>query len=151
MDESNGLHAFLRSKAATAAQAEPEVDWQARKDKWLAHLARLHDLVRTWLEPLHHDGTVRCSTSHVTLEEDYIGAYQADVLTLVIGKQRVAFHPKGTLIVGADGRVDVRGQRAVRTIVLKGDGWFVVAQSPHLKTLPFNEDSFQDVLQEVMA
>ena len=150
MDENNGLHAFVRSKAAATAQAEPQIDWQARKQSWLQHLEELHELVRAWLHPLQHDGTVRCSTRPVTLEEDYIGEYQADALTLLIGNQSVAFHPKGTLIVGADGRVDVRGQRAVRTMVIKGGKWFVVEQSPQLRTLPFTEESFQRVLEEVM-
>ena len=150
MDEDNGLHAFVRSKAAATAQAEPQPDWEARKQNWLRHLEDLHGLVRTWLQPLVHDGTVRCSTRPVSLEEDFIGEYQADALTLLIGNQSVAFHPKGTLIVGADGRVDVRGQRAVRTMVLKGGKWFVVEQSPQLRTLPFTEESFQRVLEEVM-
>ena len=150
MDEKNELHAFLRQKAASTTGTETEVDWEARKDKWLSHIAHLYKMIHKWIAPLKSDGTVRSQMSPLSLEEDYIGPYQVDVLALSIGKQCVEFHPKGTLIVGADGRVDVRGQRAVRTLVLKADQWFIVERSPRLKTLPFNEDSFQDLLREVM-
>jgi hypothetical protein len=68
----------------------------------------------------------------------------------IAANQRIEFYPKGTLIVGAEGRVDVRGPKAMRTLVLTDGGWSVVERSPRLRMLPFNEDSFQDMLQEVM-
>lgn len=150
MSEENGLHAYLRQKAASTVETEHEVDWEEKKDKWLKHIARLYKMIRGWIAPLETEGTVRYQTASENFEEDYIGRYHADVLTLLIGKQRVEFQPKGTLIIGANGRVDVRGQRGIRTLVLKGNEWFIVERSPRLKTFPFNEDSFQDVLQEVM-
>ena len=150
MNEKNGLHAYLRQKAASTVGAENEVDWKEKKDKWLTRIAQLYEMIHEWIAPLETEGTLRSQTSSESFEEDYIGQYQTDILTLFIGKQRVEFHPKGTLIIGADGRVDVIGQHGIRTLVLKGDQWFIVERSPRLKTLPFNEDSFQDVLQEVM-
>lgn len=150
MNEENGLHAYLRQKAASTAGAEEEVDWKQRKEKWLKHVARLYKMIHKWIAPLESDGTVRSQTSSESLEEDHIGQYQVDVLTLFIGKQRVEFHPKGTLIIGADGRVDVHGQHGIRTLVLKEERWSIVERLPRLRTFPFNEDSFQDVLREVM-
>ena len=150
MKEENGLHAYLRQKAASTAGPEIEIDWNKKKNQWLNHIAQLYKMIHKWIAPLESDGTVRLQTSSESLEEDYIGQYQVDVLTLLIGKQHVEFHPKGTLIIGANGRIDVRGQRGIRTLVLMENQWFIVERSPRLKTLPFNEDSFQDVLQEVM-
>lgn len=150
MNEKNELHAYLRQKAASTAGAENEVDWKEKKDKWLSHIVQLYKMIHEWIAPLESDGTLRSQTSSESLEEDHIGQYQVDVLTLVIGEQRVEFHPKGTLIIGANGRVDVQGQHGIRTLVLKADQWYIVERFPRLKTLPFNEDSFQDVLQEVM-
>ena len=149
-NEENGLHAFLRSKATASPEAEEDIDWQARKEKWLASLSDLYGLIKSWLRPLEKDGTLRYSSTQITLQEDYLGSYQVEALSLQIGKQKVDFYPKGTLIIGAEGRVDVRGQRAMRTIVLSDGKWSVVEQSPRLKMLPFNEDSFQDLLQEIM-
>lgn len=150
MNEENGLHAFLRSKAKTSTEPAEYIDWEKRKGKWLACLDDLYSLVKSWLTPLEQDNTVSYSITQTTLQEDYLGSYQVDVLSLHIGDQTVDFHPKGTLIIGAEGRVDVRGQRAIRTLVFNEGDWFVVERSPRLKMLPFNEDSFQDLLQEVM-
>jgi len=150
MSEQDTLQAFLRSKAASQEGTEEQIDWDARKERWLAAINDLYDLVKSWLQPLENDGTVRYQLAPIPLNEEHIGAYKVDVLTLLIGKQSIAFHPKGTLIMGADGRVDVRGQRAVRTLVLNEGEWLVVERTPRLRTLPFNEDSFQDLLQEVM-
>lgn len=110
----------------------------------------LYALIRSWLRPLENEGTLRYSITQITLQEDYLGSYPIDVLSLHIGKQKVDFYPKGTLIVGAEGRVDVRGPKAVRTLVLSNGQWSVVERSPRVKMLPFNEDSFHDMLQEVL-
>jgi hypothetical protein len=150
MSEQDTLHAFLRSKATSRAELEEQIDWQARKQEWLTALNDLYGLVKSWLQPLENDGTVRYPPAHITIREDHIGTYKVDVLTILIGKQRIAFHPKGTLIIGADGRVDVRGQRAVRTLILSDGEWVVVERTPQLRTFPFNEDSFQDLLREIM-
>jgi len=151
MKKNDELESFVRAKAATAAEAEPGIDWEARRDKWLDEIGKLYGLVRKWLEPLERDDTVRYSTSPITIDEDYIGSYQAERLILLIAKQRVELRPKGTLIVGAEGRVDVRGQRAARSIILKGNQWFVLERVPELKTVPFNKKAFKNILQEVMA
>jgi len=123
---------------------------QARKDVWLKRVSRLYADVRKWLADLERDGVLRFDLDKVALEEREIGQYDVEVLTLAIGKQQVAFCPKGTLIVGADGRIDIQGQRGVRTIIFSGGRWHLVTRTPKLRLLPFNEDSFQDVLSEVM-
>jgi len=147
MSKKDGLDAFLRSKASK----QRKIDWEAKKAKWLGEVANLYDHIKEWLAPLERDGIVQYSVGTITLQEDFIGTYQVDVLILLVGEQRVEFRPKGTLIVGANGRIDVQGPRAVRTIVLQKDQWFVVQRTPHLKALLFDRDSFQTVLQEVMA
>jgi hypothetical protein len=113
-------------------------------------LSELYALIKSWLRPLENEGTLRYSITQITLQEDYLGSYPIDVLSLHIGKQRVGFYPKGTLIVGAEGRVDVRGPKAVRALVLSDGQWSVVERSPRVKMLPFNEDSFHDMLREVL-
>ncbi|MCX7046138.1 MAG: hypothetical protein NTX50_11715 [Candidatus Sumerlaeota bacterium] len=144
------LMGFIRAKARSRAKVEPEVDWEVRKNNWLRQIAQLYSLMRKWLAPLEKEGSVRYLTANIPLQEDYIGAYEAEVLTVLIAKQRVAFYPKGTLIVGADGRIDIRGPKGVRTVVHSDDKWQLVERSPNLKLIPFNQDSFRDLLSEVM-
>jgi len=146
MEDKDGLSAFLRSKATS----ESEVDWEAKRDRWLVNIKRLYAQVRKWLSPLEADGVVQYSLRPKTLCEDYIGSYDVDVLLILVGKQRIEFRPRATLVVGADGRVDVRGQRAERTIVLQGEQWLLRERGPHLKVVPFDKDSFQSMLEEIM-
>ena len=150
MSKTTGLEAFIRSKAGGTTQGEPKIDWQTRKQDWLSNIADLYAVIRKWLQPLEKEGVLRFLTANITLQEEQIGAYGVEVLTILIGKQRVAFYPKGTLIIGAEGRIDIRGQRAVRTIIFNDGDWHLVERSPKLKVLPFNQNSFQDVLTEVM-
>jgi hypothetical protein len=150
MKKTTDLEEFIRSKARDTTQGEPKVDWQGRKQDWLRNIANLYANIRKWLNPLEKDGVLSFLTATITLQEEYIGTYSVEVLTILIGKQRVEFHPKGTLIIGAEGRIDIRGQRGVRTIIFNQKDWNLVERSPKLKVLPFNQDSFHDVLSEVM-
>ena len=152
MGDVNDLHVFLRDKARRENQTAlpPQVDWETKKNEWIENVAGLYERVRTWLEPLEKENVLSYRTEPVTLQEEPIGSYEVDALTILIGKQRVVFQPKGTLIIGAEGRVDIRGLRAVRTLLCSDGLWSVVERAPRLKVLPFTEDSFQDILSEVM-
>ena len=150
MATTTALRTFLEDKAKSSS-AQPEIDWEARRDKWLANISALYKCVKRWLADLEREGVVRYLPSpKVTISEDRIGDYGVDVLTILVGKQRVAFYPKGTLIVGAEGRIDIRGQKGIRTIILNGRKWSIVERTPTLATYPFNEESFRDALEEVM-
>ena len=151
MVKNNGLLAFVRFKVAEMSGTDPDIDWEARKTRWLNATGNLYRLIRRWLAPLEKDGILRFSRSSVTLTEEPIGSYEIGVLEFSIGKQRVRFCPVGTLIGGATGRVDVRGQHGTRSIILRGNQWFVVERVPELKTVPFNKKTFKNVLQEIMV
>ncbi len=149
MTDAKDLHVFLRTKAKSETKAEV-VKWEEKKNRWLENIEDLYKLISSWLEPLEKERVLSHSIEKTTVKEDPIGSYDVGVLTILIGNQKVEFYPKGTLIIGAEGRIDIKGQRAVRTIILNEGQWSVVERSPRLKTLPFNEDSFQDILSEVM-
>lgn len=150
MSNTASLEAFLRSKAGGTVQGESDIDWQARKEAWLRNISDLYALIRKWLASLEKEDVLRCRMDSIALQEEQIGPYDVEVLTILIGKQKVAFYPKGAMIIGAEGRIDIRGQRGVRTIIFNDGEWSLVERSPMLKVLPFNQNSFQDVLSEVM-
>lgn len=152
MNKINGLQAFLRSKAKEASlrQDEPEIDWNARKQKWLNGLSGLYAVVKNWLAPLERDGALRYLMASAKLTEECIGDYEADMLTILIGKQRVSFYPKGTLIVGAEGRVDIRGPRGIKSLVFNEGQWQVIEKYPRPRFVPFNQVSFKHILSEIM-
>ncbi len=149
MNGTNDLQVFLRAKAKES-KPEAEVDWELKKNTWLKNIDQLYNQVVAWLEPLVKEKVVRFERKSARLEEEPIGSYEADILKIYIGNQEVIFYPKGTLIIGAQGRIDLKGHRAARSIIFNNDQWFVVERTPKIKTLPFDEQSFQDILSEVM-
>ena len=83
------------------------MDWNAERDWWLAALGELYQQMEAWLTPLREQGLVSSKKIPIQLSEENIGTYAADGLVLEFGPQAIILEPKGTLIVGARGRVDV--------------------------------------------
>jgi hypothetical protein len=96
--------------------------------------------------------TVRTFEMEVT--EDYIGTYAIPGLELTIGGERVELRPKGALVLGAAGRVDIRGGRDTVTLIQNANDereWTIVLQRvPHLRTAPFDRESLKYALERVM-
>ncbi|MGA2617591.1 MAG: hypothetical protein ABSF26_08285 [Thermoguttaceae bacterium] len=110
-------------KLAEAKKQREEVDWNAERDWWLAALGALYNQIEVWLAPLREQGLVSSARVPVQLSEEKIGTYTADQLVLEFGPEAIVLEPKGCLIVGARGRVDVfrRGSRGEQVmLVLSG-------------------------------
>jgi len=148
MATNQSLVSFVREKAQ---RTEKSPDWKARRRKWLRDIAGLHKAIRGWLRPLEAEKAIQIEESKMTLQEDYLGAYEVPCLHILIGTQKVSLRPKGTLIAGAQGRVDVSGDRSVVTLVVNDGEWFILGRTDRVRLLPFTEDSFRDLLEEVMA
>ncbi len=152
MAKTIGLSDFLKSKAHSAQDetALTPMDWQDRKKKWLKRIDDLYGQVRNWLESLEKETILNFIDSEMTLNEPPLGIYKVKVLTIVIGNQRISFIPKGTLIVGAEGRIDIQGHKGIRTIIFSEDKWSLVHRTRNLKLLNFDQASFQSILDDVM-
>ena len=100
------------------------------------------------------EGAVSCIASPTTIQEQYIGTYDATILHIIVGKQKVSFYPKGALIGGAEGRVDVMGQKSMQTLLLNKREWSIVEtprkERAKVEFEPFAEESFQRLMEEVM-
>jgi hypothetical protein len=147
------LTEFLRSRKEQAAK--PEINWQARKDNWVRSVEGLYALVRKMLRKSIESKDVSVRTFEMEVTEDYIGTYTIPALELTVGGERVEFRPKGVLVIGAAGRVDIRGGRDTVTLVKNtdkaGGEWSMVLQRvPHLRTVPFDQESLKDALERVM-
>lgn len=148
MAANQSLVSFLREKAE---KPRGSPDWKARRLKWQRDIAGLYKMVRGWLRPLETEKAIRIEEAKLTLQEDYIGAYQVPCLHIFIGNQKVSFRPKGTLVVGAQGRVDVSGDRSVRTLVVNDGEWSIMDRTDRVRLLPLTEDSLRGLLEEVMS
>jgi hypothetical protein len=142
---------FLQRRAKSA---KPEVDWVKRRDEWLAHLKELFSKVEGWMKPYVEAGQMKLRTDgFVSITEDYIGTYMAPTVLIYIGDDLVSLTPKGALIIGSRGRVDMRGtKREVMLVLLEDKGWPFAFRNggPKLHYEDLSEDSFKEIVQSLV-
>ena len=147
----NRMMEFFKEKKQKAKSAD--IDWEGRKKAWMKAIEDLYKLiVEKLLAKEQSKGLVKFGYATKTLSEDFIGTYEVRELLLLVGDEKVAFTPKGLLIVGASGRVDMIGEMGTMTLVFQsGNRWGIVAsRTPTLKVVPLDEDSLLDALKDVM-
>jgi len=145
--------ANLFQKKQKQSGALTSIDWDDRRDKYLAAVQDLYRQIEKLLADQIGQKTVTVQRRPKQLTENYIGTYSADDLVLVIGDELVRFSPRGRNIVGAAGRVDVVGERGEATLIVQPDStrWsFVQTRQPTLRVVPFDESTLAEVLQLVM-
>ena len=143
---------FLRARKQQATSQE--IDWQAKKDTWLRSVETLYGLVQEMLRDSIASKDVAIRTFETQVTEDFVGTYSIPVLEVTVGNERVEFRPKGITVIGASGRVDIRGERDTVTLLRDEQdvrsGWTVVLQRvPSLRTAPLDRDSLRYALETV--
>jgi hypothetical protein len=127
------------------------IDWDDRRDKYLAAVDDLYRQIATILAEPIRQKTVLLERREKSLTENYIGTYLAQDLILLVGNEQVRFSPRGRNIVGAAGRVDVVGERGEAMLILQDSHWgFVQTRQPTLRVVPFDEPALAEVLKLVM-
>lgn len=96
------FRSFLQSRKASA------VDWDARRAEWLHELESLYSKVSGWLDEFAADG-VTYDDQTIVLDEEHLGRYHAPALRISCRGTDVWMEPVGANIIGARGRVDLKG------------------------------------------
>ena len=150
MPKSDSLEGFFRDKHEKAVK-EGNFDWTRRLDAWHMAVHKLYDSIGTWLAPSINAHHVEVTRESVSLTEERIGSYRIDALNIKVGDDRVSLVPVGTLILGGNGRVDVKGSAAEGMLVVDVDwNWSIVNRTPKRTLVPLTEESFLALLQQVM-
>jgi hypothetical protein len=148
----NQLVDFLRSKKEQAPV--PDVDWQAKKDRWVRSVQSLYKLIQDMLRDSIAAEDVKVRMFDLQVTEEYIGTYSIPALELSVGSERVEFRPKGVTVIGAAGRVDIRGESDTITLLMdaaNGGGWTMILQRvPHLRMAELDRESLKYALERVM-
>jgi len=143
---------FLRSKR-DQTQA-PGVDWEEKRKAWIASVEDLYQRVKDLLRVSIDSGVVTIRPFDLEITEEFVGTYTIPALELTVGSERVEFRPMGVTVLGAAGRVDIRGERSVVTLLkdaAQQDGWtMVLSRLPRFKTEPFNRETLGYALEQVM-
>ncbi len=143
------LQKLFQEKKEKAKPAN--IDWVARRDAWIAAVERLYGRIEgDYLKDAKADVEVR--REDMETREFFIGVYKIQELVLRVGDEEVVFSPKGTNIVGAQGRIDIVGIRGEAAIIWEGgDRWSIVAsRSPTLRLVELTADSLAEMLRGIM-
>jgi hypothetical protein len=95
---------------------------------------------------------LRVETKPRAITEAHLGTYEVEDLILTVGDEHVTFSPKGAVVAGVAGRVDVVGEAAEGTLVVQPNGHWELVRSkyPELRVVPFTAETLNELLQSVM-
>jgi hypothetical protein len=156
LNDKDTLNEFLRKKRDEASS--PDIDWNAKKAEWITAVEQLYEfLTGSLLKESIDEKTVHVSEVSKQITEEYIGTYAIPELRLKIGNDLVVFSPMGVNVVGAQGRVDVRGDRDTVTLIRDmtpaspSQQWKMVLQRvPRVETAPLDSNSLKAAFQRIM-
>jgi hypothetical protein len=142
----------LLRKKQKQSEAGAGINWDERRDKYLADVKNLYDQIETMLSEPIAQKSVTLQRRPKQLTENYIGTYSIDDLILVVGKEQVRFSPRGRNILGAAGRVDIVGERGEVALIVQPDSrWgFVQTRQPKLSIVTLDDSTLAEILQLVM-
>ena len=106
------LSDLIRKKNKQAKSSRGRIDWNDRRDKYIAAVDDLYRQVEAVFSQALKKKTVSLQRRPKQLSETYIGTYSIDDLILLIGDEQVRLSPQGRNVAGAAGRVDVLGKVA---------------------------------------
>jgi hypothetical protein len=99
---------FVKKEKAVDSQ-QRSIDWEGKKLAYLKQVDTLFDEVRTYLHEFTKSKEIHIEKRTTTIEEEYIGKYEAPVLHIRLYGRHADLVPVGTNIIGTPGRVDLRG------------------------------------------
>jgi len=122
-----------------------------RKEQWVSSIDRLYDKIVVWLTPLKNDGLLEIKLTPIDITEEYLGLYSAKKMDILIGDDVISIKPRGTYILGAYGRLDMRGPKGETYIIeQEWDSWKFAKRTPNLQTWELTDESFNTEMQNLI-
>lgn len=90
------------------------VNWNDRRDDWLAQLRDLMDSIKGWAEQRRWF----VDEQEKTVDEDHIGRYTVPTLFIQAPGGKIHVDPIGCNIIGAQGRVDIESFPSLNRLLL---------------------------------
>jgi hypothetical protein len=150
MENVDSFEDFLKKKSAENEKSK--INWDERKTNWLNSIDKLYENINNWLTPFKNKSLITIKDEKkIELTEEYIGSYVVKRLDIYIGNDIVSLTPKGSLIIGSYGRIDMRGPKGeIMIIEPKWNEWKFAKRTLKLETWDINEDSFKAILQNLV-
>ena len=151
---------FLIERATHPQPPQPSQQrWLERREAWLRELEQLSRQLQQWLKEAGASAAA-FQPYQEDRNEDWIGSYLVDCWLVDIGSFRLRFDPRGTLMVGACGRVDIRSSQAgtpvAKLIAEEGDRsggpwrWSIDCDDAGLDDLELNPENLAQALSLLM-
>jgi hypothetical protein len=138
---------FLKKKNGE----DKKIDWEARKMMWIKSVDDFYDEVYNWLYPFKQQSLLQIHKRGMIISEEYLGTYTVNQMDILLGNDIVSLIPRGTLILGSYGRIDMRGPKGDRLLVeQKWNEWRFSGQTSRRDFWDVNEESFKSAIQEVV-
>ena len=171
------LQAFINAKKRDA-EVEEQIDWGKRRDEWLQSLNEIYGQIQNWLNDFEENDVISLEYKNKEINEEHIGIYNTSKMIIKIASEQILLDPIGTLLIGAKGRIDMKGKNGTIKIVLvpehsgspsikidiaSGDepkpeekvpvkwAWKIATPPPSVKYIELDNDSFSDALLEVIG
>ncbi len=144
--EAQGSMDFSQQELENDAYAEQQITSFAqvveRIDNWRSELAKLYADISTWSQKL--EGVISIAEDAIVILEAKTGEYQVSRLTLKRRDQTMEVRPVSVWVVGADGRVDLKGIGGPFTLLFskRFGGWHYLRETFPIKTEPLTEAIF---------
>jgi len=165
-----------RSKASE----KNKIDWDAKLKDWKRYLSIFHGKVEEFLKSYIESEKLTVTKRGIGLREEYIGSYEVDALDIFLGDTKITLTPIGTNLIGAKGRVDMKGPRGtVKFVLVPKDSsgprisvqvriqgeeapakeeiklitdweWKISTPPPRINYIELEEESFKTALMEVV-
>lgn len=125
-------------------------------DDWRSAVSDLYDRIADWLAPYVDEGTMLLTRHPKSAHEERTGPYDIDVLDIDVGPETVRLDPRGAVVIGARGRIDMtllgRGD-PVMLILAETDAapeWSIVDRTRRTTLTPLTKDAFEAALDAVL-
>lgn len=133
-------------------------EWDKRKNKWIAEVESLYMQIQEWLEPLNETASIRFDIGTHPANEENIGSYNIQHMTIHLANERVELTPRGTNIIGGYGRIDMYGKNGQKMLVIpKWGEWAFYRLDTTNPSMPkqfydpLNEGSFKEALLDLIS
>lgn len=125
--------------------------------RWKGAVSKLYDDIAAWLKPYIDDGDLALERVTKAVQEEATGPYEIDGLDIEVGTETVRLEPKGAVVIGALGRIDISrlGSGDPLFLVLTGPPqqptWHLVKPSERTRATALTKETFEATLEELLA
>ena len=173
------FQAFITAKKQNALD-EVKIYWGKKRDEWLQSLNEIYAQFKNWLNNFEDSDVISLEYKNKEINEEHIGIYSANKMIITIASEQILLEPIGTLLIGAKGRIDMKGKNgtikfvlvpkqsggpSIKVDIATGDEpkpeekkgvqieweWKIATPPPSIKYIELDSDSFSDALLEVIG